>query len=283
MTKKLFTVFMLFVMCLLIPRQAGAIGDLTITPWRVVFGPRDRSATIELLNTSNVAGTYRMGWMMTKATAAGKYEDVFYKQDKDKVKDPHIVPNMVIYSPRQVTVESHGEQVVRLSLRRPADLPPGEYRAHVTFTKMADQRPVAQDPHAKTVSMELNVNYGFSIPVIVRQGEDRALKISIQSPKMEPGEGGGTILMLDLHRDAGKFSSYGELEVYWKPSKGGEVKVGSMTNIAVYPEVQTRHIAMPLLRQYTIVGGTLRIVYKGALESEGTTWAEKSFPVGGGK
>jgi hypothetical protein len=30
---------------------------------------------------------------------------------------------MVIFSPRQVTIEAHGQQTIRLSLRRPANLP----------------------------------------------------------------------------------------------------------------------------------------------------------------
>ena len=230
-----------------------------------------------MLNTSDQQNIYRMGWMLTKATADGKYEESFYHPEQDK--DPYSVPKMVISSPRQVTIEPHGEQVVRLSLRRPADLPPGEYRAHITFIKVADTRPEAQDPNAKTVSMQLNVNYGFSIPVIVRQGEDKDLKVSIHSPKLVPVKG-GTIMRLDLHRDGGKFSSYGEIDVYWKPPHGEEKKIGYMANITVFPEVQTRKIIVPLLKNLDIKGGTIRVAYVGKLEAEGTTWAENTFPVG---
>lgn len=279
MTKKLFTFFMLFVMCLLIPRQADAIGDLTITPWRIVFGPRDRSASIDLLNTSDQPGTYRMGWMITKATPDGKYEQAKYHPDQDK--DPYSVPHMVISSPRQVTIEPHGEQIIRLSLRRPANLPPGEYRAHITFIRMANSSPPqVQDLYAKTLSMEINVNYGFSIPVIVRQGEDKDLKVSLSNPRLEL-QGRNTILKVDLNRVAGKFSSYGEVHAYWKPPKGNEKEIGKVNNIALYPELKTRTVALTVTTKDSLMGGTIRIAYIGKLESDGTTWAEKSFPVGG--
>jgi P pilus assembly chaperone PapD len=134
---------------LLIPMET-ARADLTITPWRVVFGPRDRSAVVDLLNITDHTNTYRMGWMIMKATANGHYELVPATKESDK--DPHSVENMIIFSPRQVTIEPHGEQTLRLSLRRPADLPPGEYRAHLSMTRLAKHETPKQDPNAKTVT-----------------------------------------------------------------------------------------------------------------------------------
>lgn len=277
MKRRILALFALLSAMLLMPQSAQALGDLTITPWRVVFQSRDRSASVELLNTSNSVHTYRIGWTLLKATKEGRYEQIPYDRNKDK--DPHSVPNMLIVSPRQVAIEPHGDQIVRLSLRRPPDLPPGEYRAHLMFIRMADERPEAQDPHAKTISMSIKVNLGFSIPVIVRQGEDKALKVSLQSPKLKPGIG-GAVLDVDLHRDAGTFSSYGTVSAYWKPPKGSEVKIGELSNIALYPEVPTRHLVIPLLKKYNIVGGFIRIAYTGNLEADGITWDEKTFPVG---
>jgi len=106
-------------MCMMLPITT-ARADLTITPWRVVFGPRDRSMTIDLLNMTDHTNTYRLGWLIMKANAAGKY-DMISVTDEQK-KDPHSVANMVIFSPRQVTIEAHGQQLIRLSLRRLSSL-----------------------------------------------------------------------------------------------------------------------------------------------------------------
>ena len=139
MRKKIFTFWAIFVIGLLLIPMETAQADLTITPWRIVFQPRDRSATVELLNTSDKTHTYRLGWMILKATTEGKYRLVPATRESDN--DPYSVPNMVIFSPRQVTIEPHGDQVIRLSLRRPADLPLGEYRAHMTITQLAEKTP----------------------------------------------------------------------------------------------------------------------------------------------
>jgi fimbrial chaperone protein len=277
MTKKIFTFLALFVMGFLLAAPE-ARADLTITPWRVVFGPRDRSATIQLLNTTDHENTYRMGWLILKAMPDGAYRMV-PATDESK-KDPHGVQNMVIFSPRQVTIEGHGEQVIRLSLRRPADLPPGEYRAHLSLTRMAKTETSVQDPNAKSMELALNVNLGFSVPVIVRQGQDKDLKISLSNPGLVPLKNGGSALTIDINRVAGKFSSYGTVDVFWKPPGKSEKKIGTLTNMALYPELKTRHVNVPLTTSDSINGGSIHVVYEGKDESEGTTWAEHTFLIG---
>jgi fimbrial chaperone protein len=273
---RLFTFLAFFVTCLsLVATEARA--DLTITPKRIVFQARDRSASVELINITDHANTYRISWSLMKATADGKY--VLAPAIRESDQDPHSVINMVIFSPRQVTIEPHGNQTIRLSLRRPADLPPGEYRAHLTLTRLAHEDPPSNDPHAKTISMSLKVNLSFSIPVIVRQGEDKNLKVSLSNPQLAL-QGGRAVLKVDLNRDAGVFSSYGNIHVFWKPASGSEKEIGTLNNVALYPELKTRNIIIPLLTKDNITSGAIRVAYTGALESEGTTWAEKSFLVG---
>jgi fimbrial chaperone protein len=274
MIKKLFAIFALFVTGFLLT-ATEARADLTITPIRVVFQAHDRSASVELLNLTDHRNTYRFGWIYLKATPDGKYEKVFSVKDDD----PFGVPNMVIFSPRQVTIEPHGHQLIRLSLRRPANLPPGEYRAHLTMTRLAKTELSQPDPTAKSVEMALQANVGFSIPIIVRQGEDKDLKISLSDPELK-AQGRGTLLKVNINRVAGKFSAYGTMKVFWKPLKGDEREMGMLSNLSLYPELKTRAVMIPLMTKENITSGTIRIIYEGKLESEGTLWAEKTFPVG---
>jgi fimbrial chaperone protein len=274
MIKKLFAVFALFVVGFLLT-ATEARADLSITPIRVVFEAHDHSAAVELLNLTDHRNTYRFGWIYLKALPDGKYEKVFSVKDDD----PFGVPNMVIFSPRQVTIEPHGHQIVRLSLRRPANLPPGEYRAHLTMTRLAKMEPYKPDPTAKTVELALQANVGFSIPVIVRQGEDKDLKVSLSDPELEM-QGSGTLLKVNINRVAGKFSSYGTIKVFWTPLKGDEKQIGLLSNLSLYPELKTRAVMIPLATKDNIASGMIRIIYEGKLESEGTLWAEKTFPVG---
>ena len=105
--------------------------SLTISPLRVVFEGRQRSAEVMLLNLSQEENTYRVGWIYNKMDEDGQYERV------DQTLTPgYDVADFVLFSPRQVTIPPSGRQKVRLSLRRPPDLPDGEYRAHMIFQKL---------------------------------------------------------------------------------------------------------------------------------------------------
>ena len=252
-----------------------ARADLSITPVRIVFSGRDRSATVELLNLTKRTNTYRLKWMDMKMLKSGHYA-LLPAHDKD----PDSVSNMVIFSPRQVTIAPNGHQTIRLSLRRPANLPPGEYRSHLTMVRLARQGPEAPQKNTKDVSMEINVNLGFSIPVIVRSGNDQNLKVSLVSPSLSLSKTNPPRpqLGIDIRRDSGNFSTYGTMEVYWTPPHGNEHEIGSITNIALYPETPSRHINV-ILRENPRAG-ILRVVYEGKYESDGKTWAEKSFPIG---
>ena len=274
MTIKRIGCIMALLMTAFLMRPAPAKADLALTPVRVVFEGRERSAIVELLNLTDHTNTYRMQWLHMKAKPEGGYETEFLKGPDT---DPHSVANMVIFTPRQVTIEPHGHQVVRLSLRRPADLPPGEYRAHMALIRVANDE-VSQDPNAKGVELSMNVNIGFSIPVIVRSGDDKNLKVSLNAPKLELLSNKKPSLKLDVTRDAGTFSSYGSLKVLWQPPKGAEKEIGELNNVALYPEIKQRHVNIPLNDNPT--SGTVKVVYLGKYESDGKTWAETTFPIG---
>lgn len=275
MKKKRGLVIALLLLTLLVP-FGPASADLAITPIRVVFEGRDRSANISLLNVTNKTNTYRMRWLEMKMDENGRY--VMTAADE---KNPYSVSNMIIFTPRQVTIQPKAYQTIRLSVRRPADLPPGEYRGHLSFTRLAANGPDPADKNPKGKSLALNVNLSFSIPVIIRSGEDKALKVSINNPKLTmagTAEKPTPALNLDLKRDSGKFSSYGSIKVFWQPPDGAEQQIGLQNNIALYPEVQQRHISVDLSANPT--GGKIRVQYIGKYESEGKIWDEKIFPLG---
>lgn len=274
--KKPALIILLLIATVFIPYRA-ARADLAITPIRIVFEGRDRSANISLLNVTDKTHTYRMRWLEMKMDSEGRYV-----MDVADEKNPYSVANMVIYTPRQVTIQPHAYQTVRLSLRRPADLPPGEYRAHLAFTRLAAAGPEQPDPDPpKGKSLSLNVNLSFSVPIIVRSGDDKDLKISLNSPQLAIGgtaEKPVPVLKLNLNRDSGKFSSYGSIKVFWQPNDGPEQQIGIQNNVALYPELQQRHLTVTLTANPT--GGKLRVQYIGKYESEGKIWDEKIFPLG---
>ncbi len=260
------------------PAQA----DLTIAPLRVVFKGRDRSAVVSLVNLANHVNTYRLSWMLYKMDDEGKYAPVPMDE-----KSPFSVDKMVIFSPRQVTINPEQHQLVRLSLRRPADLPAGEYRGHLTFTRLPPDRSrrrkqdvTTEKPKGQQIA--LAVNLSFSIPIIVRSGLDDQLKVALSEPTFKMENRGGKnqpVLNFDLKRVSGTFSTYGTILVYWKRPGQDEQRIGVMSNVALYPEMKKRPISIAL-NTPQITEGTIRVAYLGKYESQGTIWDEKTLTVG---
>jgi P pilus assembly chaperone PapD len=251
-----------------------ATASLLVAPIRVVFNDRTRSATVLILNTDTKVHTYRMGWKLLRATEDGKYVDV-----QNDESSPYSVPKMVIFSPRQVTIEPDGRQNIRLSLRRPPDLPAGEYRAHLVMEELPEDN--NKDKKEKGVTFALNVAFGLSIPVIVRQGEAvlPSLKVdnlSIQNPTDKDQDKRQKIIF-DILRDGGNRSTYGRLDIYL--DNGGKLeRIGARNNIALFNEINKRSFAIEVSKPLP-AGAAIKIVYEGVEEYAGKTLAERTFRV----
>jgi hypothetical protein len=143
-----------------------AAADLLISPLRVVFEARTRSVTVVVTNQSQETKTYRLEWAEKRAKPDGQYEDV---PEPDPTMP--VSSKLVQFSPRQVTLAPGESQQVRVALRAPADLPAGEYRSHLSFVSIGQpQRQASRRQQQGGAGIEVFLNLGFAIPVIVRHG-----------------------------------------------------------------------------------------------------------------
>ena len=146
-----------------------AAGNLMVTPTRIVFEQRDRSAQITLINQSDKTSSYRISFVRQYMTEDGQFLPV-EEGEPGLFSDP-----MIRFSPRQVSLPPGQSQVIRLALRRPADMADGEYRSHMLFQALPE--PSSTNVEALTqqkpegISIELVPIVGISIPVIVRHGD----------------------------------------------------------------------------------------------------------------
>jgi hypothetical protein len=173
---------------------------------------------------------------------------------------------MIRYAPRRVTLPPGQPQAVRIAARPGAELPDGEYRVHMAFRGIPKPAPAPQPGEAKGITVALIPVYGVTIPVIVRQGRLEA-QVAITDPRLAEGEHGAQ-LELGLVR-SGESSTYGEVRV----SKGGK-QVFVARGIAVYPEIGSRSVALPLTpEQAAAMHGPVRIEYREMPEAGGGTLA----------
>ena len=260
---------------------AQELGGVTVTPTRIVFEGRQRSAEVILVNTTSTPATYRISFKNMRMLEDGSYEDIVAPVNGELFAD-----QMIRYSPRQVYLEPGESQTVRLLLRKPPDLAPGEYRSHLLLQSIppetAGKDIEKPDIPEGVIQIQISTVFAITISVIIRQGElsatviitDLALKSSENSN--EP-----TILFLRLNR-SGNRSVSGEVKVTFKSDKeGDEQVVGLAQGIAVLSPYPTRTVKLPLRMPEGVVlqNGRLHIVYRARPEEGGAVLAEAELRI----
>jgi P pilus assembly chaperone PapD len=206
----------------------GGAGDLMITPTRVVFSGRNRSAEIILKNRGNKTTTYRIGFIDFGVNEKGEYTEVksYEKSAKEFIR----------YSPKQVTLEAGETQKVKLLLRKPSDLADGEYRSHLQFQALPGSD-FGEDVEATKVTDQVSVKLiplvGVSIPVIVQKG-------ALQTDVSIKAKRNGNDVQVTLNR-GGNRSLMGELLV----KRDNAVIASANANVLMPAKSKNFSIALP--------------------------------------
>jgi hypothetical protein len=227
-------------LALLTPATASAgVGDLLVAPTRIVLNG-SRGAEIVLSNIGDDVATYRISVELRRMKEDGSLEDVAVANDREKT-----AQDMILYAPRRVTIAPNEPQTIRISARAPKDLPDGEYRAHLLFRAVPAPRPVTEHKEVKGIAFELIPIYGVTIPVVIRMGNLQA-KIGIANVQLT-NQGGKSAVALDLVR-AGDRSVFGDVRVF---KAGIKDPIAIQRGVAVYTEVGTRHVVIPVQDAFT--------------------------------
>jgi P pilus assembly chaperone PapD len=237
------------------PALAG--GDLLVAPTRVVLdGPR--GTEVFLNNVGAQPATYRISMELKRMLPSGQVEDVAPEAATEKEKS---TLSMITYAPRRVTLAPNQPQAVRIGVRPPANLPDGEYRAHILFRAIpdtSDPKPAAAAP-PQGLSIALTPIYGVTIPIIIRKGSLKVTaaisgiqkvridptnnEIIAAKPKAKPGDAPAVDAISFTLARSGDRSTYGRIRV----SKPGVAKpIYEARGIAVYTEVSSRVVTLPI-------------------------------------
>ncbi|HPF78425.1 MAG TPA: hypothetical protein PLF01_03935 [Alphaproteobacteria bacterium] len=246
--KKYFWTLFLIGLFVSIPVQAR----IDIIPQKIIIENRERNGEITILNLFDVKGTFRVELVNFSQNQDGIYQKL--QAPLNAAFDPE---EIVRVSPRQFTLDPYGRQKIRLSLRKPADLPEGEYRFHVKATRLAqdDER----KPENKQ-SVGVIANIGVTIPVVVRHGNVSATaKIDnvslVQSTQTKTGK---PELHLDITR-SGNASTMGVLEVLAEDADGKDRRIGRITNMNIFTDIDKRTVEVPL---YETPGADTRLIVR---------------------
>jgi len=263
------------------PARAQGAGDLVVTPTRVVFEGRERSAQVTLSNQGSAASVFRISMIAMAMDENGEMTEI-----EPGTQGVQTADELIRYAPRQITIPPGGAQVVRLSVRKPGGLAEGEYRSHMFFRAVPDEsagRNVADetDLQENELRIQLIPIYGITIPIIVRHG-DLTVDAGLGDVSLLPAEGDVPArISVDLTRD-GTSSSFGDLVAIYTPAGGGEpLVIAQVTRIAVYTPNRRRVMLMPVQMPdgVELGQGSLKIEYRQTPNDGGQLIAEKTIQI----
>ena len=223
----------------LAPVSASAgVGDLLVAPTRIVLNG-SRGTEIVLSNIGDEVATYRVSVELRRMKPDGSLEEVEAANEREKS-----AQDMIMYAPRRVTIAPGQPQTIRIAARAPQGLADGEYRAHLLFRAVPPPPPVRPAGEVKGIAFELIPVYGVTIPVVIRLGNLQA-NVGIANVELTKKDGKPAV-SLDLSR-AGDRSVFGDVRVF---KAGVKDPIAIQRGVAVYTEVGTRHVVVPVKDEF---------------------------------
>jgi P pilus assembly chaperone PapD len=233
-------------------------GNLLVTPKRVVFEGSKRSEELNIANTGKDSATYVISFIQIRMKEDGSVEQITQPDSNQNFADKYLR-----FFPRRVILAPNEAQTVKVQFINTGDIKPGEYRSHLYFRAVPNEKPLGEkenDNNTTSISVKLVPIFGISLPVILRVGETAAkIEISDVSVKTEDNQ---PAVCFTFNR-TGNMSSYGDVLVEYIGSSGRPTKVGVVKGLAVYTPNAYRKFKLPLDNKSSIDyhSGKLRLSY----------------------
>lgn len=242
-----FILFCVFGLGSLIPLKAEA--RLDISPIFLNMEARERSKEVVVFNTSNQNQLIEVVLMNYEQNEDGTYKKL------DAPLNPDFDPATAVrYSPRQFTLPANGRQIIRISVRRPADLPDGSYRFHLMAKQSAQSEGPVINETGQT-NLDVGVQVGFAIPVVVEAGST-SYNAEIQNARLIVNKGRQGIELTTTR--TGNGSALLKAVAFWKPAGGEEKNIGQFPNYNIFSESDKR-TSVIYLNEFPQGPGQLRV------------------------
>jgi len=220
--------------------QASA-QDLLVSPLRIVFEDNKKSQEINLANVGKDTASYMISILDYRMKEDGTFEQVDTPDAGQNFAGPFLR-----YFPRKVSLAPNEAQVVKVQLIKTNELQPGEYRSHMYFRSVPDEKPLGENDEKKDtgITIQLKPIFGITIPIIVRIGEYNATA-AINKAFWYKGDGDKNMLHLEFAR-TGSMSVYGEVKVEHVSPAGKTTTVKQIKGVGIYTPLPIRTMNVEL-------------------------------------
>lgn len=234
--------------------------ETMLLPTRIVMDNGQRFATLVIKNSGDASGEYTISTVDMKMNEDGSIVEIPEGTTPDFPAAP-----LVHIAPRSITLPPGTSQTVRILLRKPEGLEPGEYRSHIRVRVVNDNVEDSEDSaKPENARIQVRANLVLVIPLIVRNGQTE-FKAGITEAHVVPAADGGQALDFYITRE-GNRSVMGDVKVT-QVQNGAAVQVGELAGVPVYRPTARRLVHVPLSGLHGTSG--LTVQYR-AQESEGS-------------
>lgn len=265
--------FLLFIIfSVLCNANVMAQGNLLIAPQRVVFEGQKRVMEVNLANAGQDSAKYSISFLQYRMTEDGAIDEITTPDPGQNFADKNIR-----FFPRSVMLGPGESQVVKLQLTKSEQLEPGEYRSHLYFRALPNQKALGEEDtkiDSTSISIKIVPIFGITIPVIIRVGESTTT-LNMTDLKLETAADGANKLLLTIHR-TGNMSVIGDISISHIAPNGKETKIGLVKGIAVYAPNPLRRLKVDLENKSTVdLGkGTIRVLFSSQSDTRPEKLAE---------
>ncbi len=223
--------------------------QLSMNPVRIVFTDRKRVANVKISNLTDHRLFYAISTITMRKNDEGHWDEVQDESEKEMM-----LRKMIRYSPRRASIDPGKRQLVKMMLRKPKDLQPGEYVTWVQLLPIEDpadnllgENTTEKDAVPIKINVDLVVKSNF--PVIIQNGKISS-QIVPEAVQIKPPEGtdGMPIADVVLQRE-GKASVFGNIYMNYIPANFGKARpIGWASEVAVYLSENSRSFPVRLKR-----------------------------------
>ncbi|SFD78726.1 P pilus assembly protein, chaperone PapD [Chitinophaga sp. CF118] len=238
---------------------ATAQGNLLVTPRRVVFDGQKKTEELNLANTGKDTAKYVVSIMEIRMNENGTFEQITAPDSGQT-----FASNYLRVFPRSVILAPNEAQLVKIQLVKTSQLAPGEYRSHIYFRAVPNEKPLGEENHGKdsvAISVTLIPVFGLTIPVIIRVGESTT-KVSLSDLSLSMVNDTTPRINIIFNRE-GNMSVYGDITTEYISPQGKVTQVGFVRGVAVYTPALKRqfHIDLNKVPGIDYHSGKLRVIY----------------------
>ncbi|MBM9537093.1 hypothetical protein [Desulfobulbus alkaliphilus] len=262
----------------------AASKNLMVTPIRAVFTDRQRAVEVRVSNLSDESITYAISLVSMRRDAEGQLYQV---EDEMETEEERLVKDMIRFSPRRATIKPREQQSIKLMVRKPQDLPPGEYQTRLSISPLEDPAQgqatlsgIRADEH---MTFLVDVLVTSTIPVIIQHGdiapEVTPIALTLPAQNADP-ENLRASVRLGRH---GEGSAFGRLVLRYLPADNprAERQVGHLEGIVLYRPETEREYSVPMhnVSSLDLSSGTIRVEFLPDSVGRGQAAAIKDFPL----